>query len=97
MEKERKQLLRLGSWLRSALQEQELKTAGNSQIVPVLIGDSAKAVTVAEQLRQHGFWVNAVRPPTVPQGTSRLRLSVTAAMDQQQLALLPRLIAEAMN
>ena len=97
MTAEREHLLRLGRRLRNALQEQGLDTAGDSQIVPVMIGNSAKAVAVAEQLRQHGFWINAVRPPTVPQGTSRLRLSVTAAMDQQQLAPLPRLIAEALN
>ncbi len=96
MAAERKQLLRLGSRLRSALQEQGLNTAGDSQIVPVMIGDSARAVGVAEQLREHGFWINAVRPPTVPRGTSRLRLSVTAAMDHQQLASLPRLISEAL-
>ena len=96
MAAERKQLLRLGSRLRSALQEQGLNTAGDSQIVPVMIGDSARAVAVAEQLREHGFWINAVRPPTVPRGTSRLRLSVTAAMDHQQLASLPRLISEAL-
>ncbi len=97
MAAERKQLLRLGSRLRSALQEQGLNTAGESQIVPVMIGDSARAVAVAEQLRERGFWINAVRPPTVPPNTSRLRLSVTAAMDHQQLASLPRLINEALN
>ena len=97
MAAERKQLLRLGSRLRSALLEQGLNTAGDSQIVPVMIGDSARAVAVAEQLREHGFWISAVRPPTVPQGTSRLRLSVTAAMDHQQLASLPHLISEALH
>ena len=97
MAAERKQLLLLGSRLRCALLDQGLNTAGDSQIVPVMIGDSARAVAVAEQLRQHGFWINAVRPPTVPQGTSRLRLSVTAAMDHHQLATLPRLISEALN
>ena len=97
MAAERKQLLRLGSRLRSALLEQGLNTAGDSQIVPVMIGDSARAVAVAEQLREHGFWINAVRPPTVPRGTSRLRLSVTAAMDHHQLASLPGLISEALH
>ncbi len=97
MAAERKQLLRLGNGLRCALQEQGLATAGETQIVPVMIGDSAKAVDVANRSRQHGFWVNAVRPPTVPPGTSRLRLSVTAAMNEQQLEPLPRLIAEALN
>ncbi len=94
---ERKQLLRLGSRLRRALLKQGLNTAGDSQIVPVMIGDSARAVGVAELLREHGFWIHAVRPPTVPRGTSRLRLSVTAAMDHQQLTSLPRLIGEALH
>ena len=97
MAAERKQLLRLGNRLRIALLEQGLNTAGDSQIVPVMIGDSARAVEVAEQLRKHGFWISAVRPPTVPLGTSRLRLSVTAAMGHHQLVPLPRLISEALN
>jgi len=97
MAAERKQLLRLGNRLRIALLEQGLNTAGDSQIVPVMIGDSARAVEVAEQLREHGFWISAVRPPTVPLGTSRLRLSVTAAIDHHQLVPLPRLICEALN
>jgi 8-amino-7-oxononanoate synthase len=97
MAAERKQLLRLGNRLRIALLEQGLNTAGDSQIVPVMIGDSARAVEVAEQLREHGFWISAVRPPSVPLGSSRLRLSVTAAMDHQQLVPLPRLICEALN
>ena len=94
MTAEREHLLQLGHRLRSGLHKQGLNTAGESNIVPVMIGDSAKAVAVAEQLRQHGYWINAVRPPTVPPGTSRLRLSVTAAMDQQQIARLPGLIAD---
>ncbi len=93
MTAERKQLRRLGQLLRNGLRQQGLNTAGDSQIVPVMIGDAAAAVTAAEQLRQHGFWINAVRPPTVPAGTSRLRLSITAAMDDDQLTALPGLIA----
>jgi 8-amino-7-oxononanoate synthase len=97
MTAEREQLLRLGRRLRILLQEQGLDTSGDSQIVPVMIGNSAKAVAAAEQLRQHGFWIQAVRPPTVPQGTSRLRLSVSAAMSDQQLAPLPQLIANVLQ
>ncbi len=95
MNGKRQHLHELGDWLRSELQQQGLETAGASQIVPVMIGDSARAVAVAEQLRQHEFWITAVRPPTVAQGTSRLRLSVTATMNEQQLAALPKCIAEA--
>ena len=92
MTAERDHLLCLARRLRSELQKQNLDTDGDSQIVPVMIGNSARSVAAAGQLREHGFWIHAVRPPTVPRGTSRLRLSVTAAMDEQQLAPLPRLI-----
>jgi 8-amino-7-oxononanoate synthase len=97
MNDRRQHLLGLGRWLRSGLQQQGLETAGDSQIVPVMIGDSARAVAVAEQLRQHRYWITAVRPPTVAPGTSRLRLSVTAVMNEQQLSALPEYIAEAVT
>ncbi len=50
-----------------------------TQIVPVLIGDDNRAMQVAEQLRQRGYLATAIRPPTVPPGTSRLRVSFSAA------------------
>ena len=97
MASERNKLAGLAARLRSGLEDQGLETFGDSQIVPVMIGDSARSVAVAQQLREYGFWINAVRPPTVPRGTSRLRLSVTAAMNDQHLAQLPGLIAEVMD
>jgi 8-amino-7-oxononanoate synthase len=97
MRAERQELFDLGSFLRNALQDQGLETAGDSQIVPVMIGDAERSVSVAQQLRKHGFWLSAVRPPTVPAGTSRLRLSITAAMNRQQLAPLARHIARALH
>jgi len=97
MRAERQELLDLGTFLRSALQDQGLETAGDSQIVPVITGDAERSVSVAEELRKHGFWLSAVRPPTVPAGTSRLRLSITAAMKQQQLAPLAQHIVRALH
>lgn len=81
----RLRLAELADQLRTRLHEQGLSTGGESQIVPVLIGDSARAVQVAARLREHGFWVNAVRPPTVPPNTARLRLSLSAALSTAQL------------
>ncbi|HEU5257726.1 MAG TPA: 8-amino-7-oxononanoate synthase [Vicinamibacterales bacterium] len=52
--------------------------SGTSHIVPVLIGDNDAAVAVAGMLQRDGFDVRAIRPPTVPPGTARLRVSVNA-------------------
>ncbi|MCP9472570.1 MAG: 8-amino-7-oxononanoate synthase [Nitrospira sp.] len=49
-----------------------------SPILPVLIGDAAAALAFAEQLLAHGVYAPAVRPPTVPHGTSRIRVTVTS-------------------
>lgn len=95
MSAERQRLVSLGDRLRNGLREQGLDTGGESQIIPVIIGDAAKSVAVADRLRQQGFWVNAVRAPTVPRGTARLRLSLTAAMRLDQLDTLPERIAQA--
>ena len=94
MSKERQQLAELARQVRSGLHEAGLKTGGESHIVPVMIGDERQAVAVAEQLRQKGFWVQAVRTPTVPRGTARLRLSLSASIKAEQLATLPKQIAE---
>ena len=50
---------------------------GESQIVPLVAGDNERALRMAAQLREAGFWVNAIRPPTVPNGEARLRFSIT--------------------
>lgn len=55
-----------------------IKDNGETQIVPVIIGENNKTVRIAEQLRAKGFYILPVRPPTVPVNTSRLRLSLTA-------------------
>jgi 8-amino-7-oxononanoate synthase len=97
MTAERRHLASLAEQLRASLRSQGLATGGASQIVPVLIGKAARAMDAAARLREHGFWVNAVRPPTVPRGTARLRLSLTADMSWNQLAALPELTAAAVQ
>ena len=54
---------------------------GPSHIVPVVIGDNTRAVAAADALQAQGFDVRAIRPPSVPAGTSRLRLAVNAMLD----------------
>lgn len=58
---------------------------GPTQIIPIQLGKSTRAVAAAEQLREHGLFVPAVRPPTVPEGTARLRFSVTRHLGEADL------------
>jgi 8-amino-7-oxononanoate synthase len=57
-------------------------------IQPVIIGDNHEALRVANALFERGLWVPAIRPPTVPRGTARLRVSLTAAHSAEQVAQL---------
>tara|TARA_R110002124_G_scaffold270267_1_gene438683 strand:- start:7707 stop:8825 length:1119 start_codon:yes stop_codon:yes gene_type:complete len=56
-----------------------------SQILPLIIGDDARVIKMAGQLQARGFDVRAIRPPTVPKGTSRLRLSITLNIDRADI------------
>ncbi len=80
----RERLLATANLLRQRLLEAGVDTPRSAQapIVPVLLNDPDRAVHVARELEQRGFLVAAIRPPTVPKGTSRLRLSLTAAHTQ---------------
>ncbi|NTE58960.1 8-amino-7-oxononanoate synthase [Agrobacterium tumefaciens] len=68
-------------------------TPSGSQIMPVVIGDNARSLAVAARLRDGGFDVRAIRPPTVPEGTARLRLSITLNVDEGQIADMVGLLA----
>jgi 8-amino-7-oxononanoate synthase len=48
-------------------------------IQPLLVGEAAQAVALSMALRRHGIYVSAIRPPTVPKGTARLRITLSAA------------------
>ncbi|XCN75036.1 MAG: 8-amino-7-oxononanoate synthase [Candidatus Electrothrix aestuarii] len=96
MAEERKNLARMAQDLRKAVQDVGLRTGGESHIIPIMIGDEDRAVQIAEYLRRKGFWVQAVRTPTVPRGTARLRLSLCAGMESEQLASLPEHISQAL-
>jgi 8-amino-7-oxononanoate synthase len=61
-------------------------TGGSStQIVPVIAGSADAALRLSASLRDAGFWATAIRPPTVPDGTARVRLAFTAALDEADI------------
>ena len=80
---------------------QELQASGlevmpsTAQIIPLLVGDSTKAVLLSERLKERGIIAPATREPTVPRGTARLRLSVTLAHSADDLCRAAAAIAEA--
>jgi glycine C-acetyltransferase/8-amino-7-oxononanoate synthase len=82
----RQELFEISAYFKKCLQEAGLPgEPGPSQIIPVGVGDSSLTVKMAEEFRSRGFHVTAVRPPTVPEGTARLRFSVTLHHDREQL------------
>ncbi len=68
-----------------------------SQIVPVILGDDVRTMAVAAALQQAGFDVRGIRPPTVPPGTSRLRISLTLNVGRADVAALGRELLQAMQ
>ncbi|MCJ8157549.1 8-amino-7-oxononanoate synthase [Sphingomonas sp. LaA6.9] len=56
-----------------------------SQIIPVIIGDNGRTMAIASELQSQGFDVRGIRPPTVPEGTARLRVSITLNVTAAQI------------
>jgi 8-amino-7-oxononanoate synthase len=85
MEAERARLARMGDELRAALHAKGIDTlASSTQIVPAVIGDEHSALDAAQRLREAGVLAVAIRPPTVPPGSARLRFSLSAALTDAQ-------------
>ena len=63
-------------------------------IQPLLCGEASEAVALSERLRDRGLWVPAIRPPTVPEGTARLRVSLSAAHSEADVDLLLAQLAD---
>ncbi|MBI9018289.1 MAG: 8-amino-7-oxononanoate synthase [Phycisphaerae bacterium] len=85
MNDRRRYLINISNILRKGLEQKGFATAGKSQIVPLILGENEKALDMADKLRQANFQVFAIRPPTVPQGTARLRFSLNAALAETDI------------
>jgi 7-keto-8-aminopelargonate synthetase-like enzyme len=89
--------------LRAAAVRDCLKAAGlntgasASQIIPVIVGDTERAVRVMRRLRDAGMLAVAIRPPTVPAGTARIRLSITLEHTDADLARLTDAVIDAVR
>lgn len=81
---EREQLAAFGRMLREQLAGKGGEISG-SHIIPFIVGENEACIQVAEQLQRKGFYCLPVRPPTVPQGSSRIRFSLTAGMTEEDI------------
>jgi 8-amino-7-oxononanoate synthase len=68
--------------------------ATTTPIQPLIVGDDERALALSEALLERGFWISAIRPPTVPQGSARLRVTLSAAHSGSQVDALLTALAE---
>lgn len=91
----RRQLHSNNARFRAALADAGIAVAGTEFIVPVILGDDDRAVRAASMLQMCGFDVRAIRPPSVPPGTARLRISIHADHSAELLDALAAALREA--
>lgn len=70
---------------RAHLQRLVSAMGGRSQIIPIIIGTNLAAIAAADALKSAGYWVTAIRHPTVAEGTARLRISLSAAISETEI------------
>ncbi len=93
----REQLARLVQFAGSELRRRCNVEPSGSQIIPVVVGADHAAVELAAALQRKGFDIRAIRPPTVPEGTARLRIALTLNVDETIVADLFAALAEDMR
>lgn len=103
------QVMQTESWRRAHLQDLITRfrrgaaelglalMASPTAIQPIIFGDAATTMAVSAALQTQGYWVGAIRPPTVPQGTARLRVTLSAAHTPEQVEGLLQALAVALE
>ena len=84
----REKLQLVSSKLKEVLEHKGYVCPSSSHIIPMITGESSIAVRKAEELQRKGFYALPVRPPTVPEGTSRIRFSLTAEISEEEIVRL---------
>jgi len=92
----RRRLLAMSDELRSRLQADGFEVGDSaSQIIPVILGEPQQAVRLSQALLERGFFVPAIRPPSVPRGTARLRVSLCSEHSPDELRAFSEALADA--
>jgi 8-amino-7-oxononanoate synthase len=95
MDRERGELQRRAAWLVREFRFAAFDTGGSaSQIVPAILGKNEDTLEAAEFLQREGFAVRGIRPPTVPEGKSRLRFSLTSRISSTEISRLKDTLVE---
>lgn len=94
----RRNLVRLISHFRAAAKERNIPIMdSHTPIQPLVIGGESRTMAIAAFLKERGIWVGAIRPPTVPEASSRLRISINAEHSEAEINYLLDSVAEALE
>lgn len=85
MQQQRQHLAEISYFLQKALIVKGFLSPSSSHIIPIIVGESNAAIEKARYVQQQGFYAMPVRPPTVPQNSSRLRISLTSMVQKAEL------------
>jgi 8-amino-7-oxononanoate synthase len=94
MHSEREHIKRLAEKIRSELKIRKIRTNdGDTQIVPVILGEDQKVINCSERLKKAEIFAYAIRPPTVPENESLIRVSITAGHSESQIKQLIHILS----
>ncbi|KKW75623.1 8-amino-7-oxononanoate synthase [Acinetobacter sp. AG1] len=85
MQQQRQHLAENSQYLQQAVIAKGFSSPSSSHIIPIILGESQAAIEKARYVQQQGFYAMPVRPPTVPQNSSRLRISLTSLVQKNEL------------
>ncbi|MGN5765485.1 8-amino-7-oxononanoate synthase [Acinetobacter calcoaceticus] len=85
MQPQRQHLAEMSQYLQQAVIAKGFSSPSSSHIIPIIVGESQAAIEKARHVQQQGFYAMPVRPPTVPQNSSRLRISLTSLVQKNEL------------